>query len=525
MANNSGNITSVYLFSIVALLILIIAGINYVNLATARSSARTREVGLKKVLGVTPGKLAIQFIAESIMITFVAIILAMCITEIVLPYFNSLLDTALKIDFAGNYIFNIGLIALLLVLGLTSGLYPAFLLSRFKPSEALKSSGMQNLSGTIFLRKILVIFQFIITTSLIFATGVILHQIVFMHNKDKGYNDKNVVYLHLNQQIEPEGLQDFKSALLSIPEVINVGSASNYNGVAGRQSTAVVADSLNTEIMVRYGYVDPDFFPTMEIDFIDGRNFDYEYRTDPLQSVIINQAAANSLGWNNPIGKRFVNSDYPDNDFEQHIVVGVINDYNYYSLHSPVEPALYIYDPAFIRTVNIRYKSSNTATFVSQIEKAFNEFFPGSYFDLHYLENIFALQYRMENNLMKLVQWFALFCIFISCLGLFGLTMFIVDQKRKEIGIRKVLGGTVMQINTYLSKMFLRWIIIASLISLPATWLIMQRWLENFSYSISIGWYHVAISLLLVSLIALLTIFPITARVALENPVKTISCE
>ncbi len=522
MANRTGSISNVYIFSLVALLILVIACINYINLATAHSTARSREVGLKKVMGATPGRLSVQFISESLLVTFFAVILALVFTELTLPYFNNLLGTDFRIDFAGNIIFNVGLAGLLLIPGILSGLYPAMLLSRYQPSNALKPEVAQGVTGSLFMRKILVIVQFVISSALILSTGVIFHQFNFMHSKDKGYNGENVAYLHLNQQTAPERIRDFKTALMNIPGIEGTGSASNYNGVAGRQSTAIVADSINTSIMVRFGYVDPDFFPLMEIKIAEGRNFSFEHSGDPFRSIIINEAAARALGWDNPTGKEFVNNDYTEMGFDRHTVVGVVSDYNYFSLHSPVEPALYIFDPGQIRTVSIRFSDKPDDFTVSKIKEEFGSFFPDSYFDLRFVEETTGMQYRSESNLLSLFRWFALLCIIISCLGLFGLTLFVVDQKRKEIGIRKVLGGSVFRINILLMKKFAGWITLSAIVSFPVTYLILQRWLENYSYTITIGWYHFAGSFLIVVTIAFLAISPLTTRSAMENPVNTL---
>lgn len=522
MANNTGSINNVYIFSIVAVLILAIACINYINLATARSSSRSREVGLKKVLGATPGKLSVQFISESLTITFFAIIFALVITELTLPYFNSLLGTDFRIDFAGNILFNAGLAGLFLVPGILSGIYPAMLLSRYQPSNALKPESSQGITGSLFLRKILVIAQFVISSALILSTGIIFHQVIFMNQKDKGYKSENVAYVQLNREFEPERIRDFKNALLSIPEVSGAGSASNYNGVAGRQSNITTADSLNKSLMVRFGYVDNDFFPVMKTDIVEGRNFSTDYVSDPYRSIIINEAAARALGWENPEGKEFVNNDYPGMGFERHTVIGVVKDYNYYSLHSPVEPAVYIFDPGMIRTVNIRFNDKPQEKVISQIEEEFTNFFPDSYFELRSVEETIKLQYLNEANLLRLFRWFAILCIIISCLGLFGLTLFVVDQKRKEIGIRKVLGGSIFSMNLLLMKKFSVWISFATIVSFPLTYMIVQRWLENYSYTITIGWYHFAASFLVVALIAFMAISPLTTRTAMENPVNTL---
>jgi putative ABC transport system permease protein len=523
MRSNEGSISNVYIFALVAFFILAIACINYINLATANSAKRAKEVGLRKVLGASRQKLAFQFIGESLFITFFSIIVSLGVIELLLPDYNALLNTNLNINFTHNYLFNIGLIGILLFVGMISGLYPAVYISRFQPILVLRAGDETGKPRTAWLRKILVIVQFAISTGMILATAVVMHQVNHMKKKDLGYNTENVISIPIRQTSDYDQIRGFQERLLQFPEVKSAGIASNYNGVAGRQSTITVADSLNTRLMVRYGYVDPGYFPTMEMRFIKGRNFSHEYGTDPNQTIIINRATQSALGWDDPIGKQFVNNDHPD--YETFTVIGVIEDYHFYSLHNPIEPAVYIWRPGDMRVITVRYQTHDSQALMGRIENEFKSYFPGYYFQASYVSDLLARLYKSESNTMKIFTWFSLLCIVISCLGLFGLTSFMVNQRRKEISIRKVMGGSIFQINALLLSSFMKWVLLAGIIAIPITWLAMQRWLANFAYHIQVSWPHISLSLVLVSVIASVTILVLSTRAAMQNPASAIKYE
>ncbi len=523
MRTHMGNINTVYIFSVVALLILAIACINFINLATANSAKRAKEVGLRKVMGAGRDKLAMQFIGESMLLTFFAVITALGLTELILPWYNELLGTELHVSFLNNYLFNVGLVAILLVVGVVSGFYPALYLSRFQPGNVLRSGNGSGKPKSAVLRKILVIFQFAISTAMILATAVILHQVNHMQKKDLGYNSEKVISVINRQTSDYEQIRGFRNQLLSFPEVIAAGISSGHNGVAGRQSSIVTADSVPVSLMARYGYVDPDFFPTMEIPIAEGRNFSHEYLTDPQQTMIINRAAQRALGWNDPIGKRIVNND--DDEYDYFTVIGVIEDYHYYSLHSAIEPAVYIWRPGDMPVINMRYQTTDQAQLMEKLEAEFNRFFPGYYFQAYYLNDLLGRQYRTENNTMRIFMGFSILCILISCLGLFGLTSFMVNQRRKEISIRKVLGGSLMQINFLLLQNFLKWILLAAVIAIPFTWTFMDRWLSNYPYRIQIGLPHICLTALIIIIIATATVLTLSTRAAMQNPASAIKYE
>jgi len=521
--NTRGDIRLIYLFSLVAFLILVIACINFINLSTARSAKRAMEVGIRKVLGAGPRNLISQFIGESVIIAFLSLIIAIGLVEIILPDFNTLLGTNLKVDFLGNWIFNFGLIGLLMLVGLLAGTYPALFLSRFQPVAVLKNATVSGKSSAGLLRKVLVVFQFSISVMLIFSTLVIFSQWRFMVNKDMGINYQNIISLHIHQgNLDEMQMEGLKARFISSPAITQVAMASGTNGVAGSQGPVNAIDSVNIPLMVRYGYVDQDFFPTMEIPVVQGRNFSSEFRSDQARGVMLNQAAVNALNWSDAVGRRFEN---PFNPQEQLEVVGVVHDYNYYSLHGIIEPAFYLSHPERFRTIVIRYYEQQRSEAINHAERIWNEYFPALPFEPEFANENIERQYRAESNTMKVFNYFSWLCIIISALGLYGLTAFVAEQKRKEIGIRKVHGARITDIILHLQKDFLRLVFIAFIISAPFAWLFMKNWLNNFAYRIELSWWHFAVALSAVSLIAFLTVMYHAWKAARANPVDSMKYE
>ena len=516
MIHSEGNITTVYIFILVALLILGIACINFINLATANSVKRAREVGVRKVMGASRGKLAMQFIGESVVLTFIALMLSLVLVELMIPEFNSLLGTELKVDFLRNPLFNIGLLFILVIVGLVSGLYPGMVLSRFQATEVLKASSVSGRPQVAWLRKVLVTLQFAVSAVLIASTIVVMSQTTYMQSRDRGYDAENIAFLRFPNETDYDQIETFRKHLLGFPQVKMASITSNYNGVAGTQSDIVVADSVETRLMARYGYVDPDFFPTMGIDIIRGRNFSRQSGTDVFQSIIINEATWRALGWKDPLGQRIRNTFHED--YEYFTVIGVVRDYNYFSLHQQIEPAVYFIRPGEMLTMNIRITNPDPRTFFDRLEKEYKRYFPGQVFSCRMVDEVLANQTRQEKNLMKIFLWFSVLCIVISCLGLFGLTSFMMNQRKKEISIRKVLGSSVAQVNILLMSTFMKLVGLASLIAIPVAWVVMSRWLDNYPYRITLGIHHFALALVIILAIAASTVLFYSTKAARQNP-------
>ncbi|MFO7979019.1 MAG: ABC transporter permease [Bacteroidales bacterium] len=518
-----GDIVLIYVFSLVAFLILAIACINYINLATARATKRALEVGMRKTLGASPRSVFYQFMGESLITTFFALIMAVGLVELFLPSFNTILGTNLEVDFVGNPIFNIGLLVLLLVVGLMAGAYPALFMSRFRPIHALKNQVLSSRSSAGKLRKVLVTMQFAISVMLIFSTLIFYNQWTFMRNHELGINYDHVVSLSLLQQ-EPDvqALNQLKARFLSHPGIEGVALASGSNGVGGSQGPVAVADSSDTELMVRHGYVDEDFFPMMEVEIVEGRNFSKAHGTDAAQAVIINEAGARALGWDQAVGKQFIDNRDPEKVVT---VIGVIKDYNFYSLHGKIEPALYWLAPDRNRSMVVRIHPQQQQQAFDHMQTLWQEYFNDVPFEPVFITENIEQQYAAEANAMRVITFFAVLCIIISALGLYGLTAFMAEQKKKEIAIRKVLGESVLSIVAGMQKIFLRLVVIAMIVGLPLVYLYMERWLDNFAYRISFAWWHFVLAAAVVVVIAFFTVLSHSWKAAVANPANAIKYE
>jgi putative ABC transport system permease protein len=516
-----GDIQSIYVYTAIAVLILLVACINFINLTTARSMKRAREVGIKKVSGATHLQLFFQFIFETLIITAFAILIGLVIAELAIGTFSQLLDVNLKIDFIGNPVFNIGLALILIVITLIAGFYPAMFMSRLQPVQVLRSATAAGSRGRF--RKLLVFLQFFISTALIFSILVIQKQVDFMLNKDMGYDVENVMAIPLFSEQAREKYELIKNELAKLPFVEGVATASQYNGVAGRQSSLFAADDSQLEIMARYGYVDADFFPLMGMELKAGRFFHRETGTDLYSAIIINESAAQAFGWGEPVGKQVRVSTEETEPVRT--VVGVVADYHYYSLRNKIEPAAWYMQPEDFGTIVARVQSNEPEEVSRMLEQTWNEVLPGQPYNAFYIDQRIEQIYRAEMNTRKVISYFALLCIFISSMGLFGLTSFMIAQKTREIGIRKIMGGSVRQITFMLVRDFLIMITIAGAAATPVAYIYLERWLSNYAYRISFYIHYMIPAIAIAIAIALATIIYQTIKAANSNPVDAIRYE
>ncbi len=395
--DNMGDINIVYIFSIIAVLILLIACMNFINLTTAKSTQRIKEVGIRKTLGADRKKLIAQFLSEAMIVVFIAMLISIALIEMFLPEMNRLLNTSLQVSFTSNWIFNIGLLGILILVSLLAGTYPAFYLSAFQPTDVLKNVANDGRSSAGLLRKALVILQFAVAVFLIFCVHIISQQINFIKKTDLGIDYENVLSLPMYENnVSESKIINLKNELKQNPGIISVTAASNYNGVSGSQGPVTVADTNDTELMVRYGYVDESFFPNMNVSFIEGRNFSREYGTDQNHAVILNKSAVKALNWDDPIGKRFINN-YNDT-IDYFTVIGVIDDYNYYSLRESVEPAFYIWRPEEFGNILVRINSNDANQAINFIEEKWSSFFPQSPFIHQFVTERIRNVYERETN-------------------------------------------------------------------------------------------------------------------------------
>lgn len=517
-----GSLSMVYVFSIIAALIILLACVNFVNLSVAQSVKRSREVGMRKVMGADSFNLMSQFLGESFIITLISVIGALLLAGLLLPNFNDILEANFSLNLIDNWIFTLGLLLVLLIVSLVAGVYPAFYLSRLNPIAVLKSGMEAKGSSSEWLTKILVVFQFIISIGMIFSIAVIYEQFNYALNKDIGINYTNVLSVKLYGKNDAVNVAYLKNEFLLNPNVRDVSFVSDINGVAGTQSSVQVDDSSETRISVRFGFVDYNFFGMMEVPVIAGRNFNRTYAFDDSTSVILNRAAVDFLGWENPIGKQF----RPISDTVTKMnVIGVIEDYNYYSIHSKIEPAMYMINPERSEVLAVKINAINQKETIGFLEEIWNAHFPGIPFSFEMAESRLRAEYKNEESTFKIFTFFTLLSLVISCLGLYGLTALIIERKYREIGIRKVFGGSPSQIIQLLTFNFIKLILIAGMVATPLAWYLMDQALANFAYHISISWVFAVLSVVMALLVAMATIIYHAFRAAASNPVDTLRYE
>ncbi len=517
-----GNIQMVVAFSIIAALIILLACVNFVNLSIAQSVKRSREVGMRKVMGADRFNLMNQFLGESFILTLLSMVVALLLAHYLLPFFNDVLGASFSLDLPGNQTFTLGLVVVLVLVSLVAGIYPAFYLSRLDPIAVLKSGVDSKGSSSGLLTKALVIFQFVISIGMIFSISVIYDQFNYALNKDLGINYTDVVTVSLYGKNEEAHVDYLKNEFQKNANILGVSFVSEVNGVAGSQSSIHVDDSAETAISVRLGYVDYNFFELMDIPVIAGRNFSEEYAMDDSVSIILNRAAVDFLGWDDPIGKQF----QPFLDTITHMkVIGVIEDYHYYSIHSKIEPAVYMVSPERSHKLVVRVHATNQKETIAYMEKIWDEHFPSLPFSHQFATERLRREYKSEESTFKIFSFFTLLSLVISCLGLYGLTALIVERKNREIGIRKVFGGSAYQIIRLLTSNFVKLILIAGVVATPLAWYLMNLALESFAYHISITWVYFLEAIVIAVVVALLTIIYHALRAASANPVETLRYE
>jgi putative ABC transport system permease protein len=527
--SENSDMRRIWLFSAIALLVLVIAVINYINLATARSSVRVREIGVRKVVGAGKGQLLGLFLSESVFFALLAAALAVLLMSLLMPAFNILSGKDLSIGRFGIVPTFIVLGIFTLLTGLAGGIYPAFFLSGFKMIPALK--GQQgDQASTILFRKSLVTFQFVITLFLIAGSSILYLQLHFMQNKDLGFNKDQILTFHLNNPAVREHIEDLKTQLLQDPSIEAVSGSSivignnsiGSNGFRFEENGQISP----TSRMAQDFFVDADYLPTMQIQLVQGRNFSAAMPTDKYGALLVNETLVKTLGWKDPIGKR-VQIEIGNGETGEAKVIGVVKDFNIYSLQHKIEPLLLAMPPVFREEDNVyvRVGRSKVSQALSHIKTVFRRFDAATPFEYRFLDENFSRQYAAEERQGRLLLIFTVLAILIACMGLFGLVTFSVGQRTKEIGVRKVLGASVTGIVLLVSKELIKPVLIGILISTPLTWYAMHRWLEGFAYHVHISiWIFLAAGLLAV-IIAMITVGWKAMRAAQDNPVKSLRTE
>lgn len=527
----NGDIKYIYIFSIIAVLVLVIAVINYVNLSTARSSVRVKEIGVRKVVGSGKKHLVAMFLAESLVLTLVAAAMAAAITYAVLPYFNQFTGKSLSVwQFGVLNTFTI-LVLFSLLTGILSGIYPAFFLANFKAIPALKGE-MGRQGSSIFFRKALVTFQFVVTVVLIAGSAIIYQQLHFAINKDLGLNKKQVLSFHVGKNVRPQ-LPAVKQALLQNPLIEGVSAASNpignndigSNGFYFEQESnreGVQGEISKSSLMAQSFMVDEDYLPTLQIKLAEGRNFSPKMPADTFGSVMVNETVVKQMGWKNAIGKKM---QYGNG--KQATVVGVVKDFNIFSIQHKIEPLVMRMPPVAREEDNlyIRVSKNNIPAALQYLKDTYKKFDAENAIEYTFLDENFAKQYRAEQKQGSIILVFTILAISIACLGLLGLVTFAASQRTKEIGVRKVLGASITSIVVLLSKDFIKLVAIAFVIAVPVAWYAMGSWLQTFAYRINIGWGVFAMAGGLAIIIALITVGYQAIKSATANPVRAIKTE
>ncbi|HVU98132.1 MAG TPA: ABC transporter permease [Puia sp.] len=519
----NGDIRYIYLFAAVALLVLGIAVINYINLATARASIRMKEIGVRKVIGGSRGQLVTLFLTESIFFALLSAAIAAILAYLALPAFDQLSGKALVLFQFGMWRTMGILAAAAMLIGLLGGLYPALFLSGFHTIPALKGE-VGDVSTTVLFRKSLVTFQFVITIFLIAGSAMIYLQLRFMQGRDLGFNKNQVLTFHLPNPEVRKHIDDLKTQLLRDPSIEAVAAAGNpigNNDIGDRAMWWEENGALQSEAMkVKMYYVDADYLPTLQIGLAAGRNFSAATPTDVLGSVLVNETLVKKMGWKDAIGKRAKLGTDDSGRVLMASVIGVVKDFNIYSLQHTIEPLVLRMPPVWKEEDNlcVRLQKGHIPQGLKHIAEVYGRMDPATTLDFHFLDDNFSRQYAAERKQGSILLVFTVLAIFIACLGLLGLVTFSVGQRTKEIGIRKVLGASVGGIVLLVSKDLIKPVALAIVISTPLAWWAMHKWLEGFAYRVNIGiWIFIAAGLLAAA-IAMLTVGLRAMRAAKMNP-------
>ncbi|MCL6274181.1 ABC transporter permease [Muricauda sp. 2012CJ35-5] len=522
----NNNIQSIYILSFIAVFLLVLACVNFMNLSTAHSLKRAKEVGVRKTLGSNKIDLIRQFLVESGLVSFGALLLAIFLAILALPFFNDLADKDISMPYS-NPLFWIILLAAGLVLGLFSGSYPAFFMSKFIPVKVLKGSNSNSLGGSK-VRNGLVIFQFAISVFLIIGTLVVYQQLKYIQNKDLGFSKDQVLIVNdvytLGDKSGP-----FKEEVKKLSYVENATISSFLPTPSARgDSTFAPEDGLTDQeraISMQVWRVDHDYVGTMDFELIAGRGFDRRFLNDST-SIIVNESAIATMGLSpeEVIGKRYT-PDFGEEDPEMLTVIGVVKDFHFSPFRNDIEALCMRLGDLYAESMAVKLHTSEFQVAIADVENIWSQMAPGQPFDYYFMEDSFNDTYRSEQRLGSIFFIFTTLSILIACLGLFGLAAFNAEKRTKEIGVRKVLGATVGQITFRLSADFLKLVGIAILISLPIGWYAMNKWLEDFSYRIEVKWWVLVLAAIVAVVISLLTVSYQSIKAAIVNPVKSLRTE
>ncbi len=521
----NSSIQYVYIFSAVAIFILLLACVNFMNLSTARSANRAKEVGIRKVLGTEKKSLISQFLTESTLMVFIGLLLAVALVWMFVGYFNNISGKSLSIATLFQPGYLLFLVLLPIVVGAMAGVYPAFFLSSFRPIVVLKGKINKGFSRNYF-RSSLVVFQFFTSIVLIIGTIVVFRQLNYIQNKKIGFNKDQVIVINGTGALG-NNADAFKNEVGKMSGVRTASFAgylpvSNSSRSDNTFSTEAVMNEKNGFNMQVWN-IDYDYIPTMGMEMLKGRNFSPDFSGDST-GLIINEATAKVIGYNDPIGKKLYSSDGNAGNNTVYTIIGVVKNFNFESLRQNIGPLCFRLGYNKWATA-FKVSATDIQALIKNIESKWKVMAPGMPFSYQFLDEAFDSMYRAEQRVGKVALSFAVLAILIACLGLFGLATYMAEQRTKEIGVRKVLGATVGNITTLLSKDFIKLVLIAAVLAFPVAWWAMNKWLQDFAFRIDIGWWIFVVAAVIALLIALLTVSSQAVKAALSNPVKSLRTE
>ena len=520
----NSDVTYIYVYSAVALFVLLIACFNFMNLSTAHASRRAKEVGIRKVLGAYRLLLIRQFLGESILISFIALMVALGGVHLLLPWFNAFVDKGLALNYAGNWPGLLALASIAVIVGMAAGVYPAFFLSAFQPASVLKGETARGRAGLKF-RSILVVTQFAISISLIVSMGIVYDQLEFMRKKNLGFDKEMIVYLPANSRIR-EQFAVLRDQLLSQPGITDVTISSRVPSgrlLDSQGGTAEVGGDMR-QITSRIAdiHVDHNFMKTYRVPFAAGRDFDINLASDSTEAFILNEVSIAAIGWSSAeesIGKRF---QYGGRTGK---IIGVVRDFHFESLHQKIAPIVFLINPGRFNAVSVRIAAGHAENVLDILKDRWQLLRPSYPFIPQFVDEQFNRQYESEERLGLVFGIFSGLAVVIACLGLLGLASFVAERRTKEIGVRKVLGASIANIVFQLTKQFTLLVLVANLVAWPLAYFVMTSWLDGFAYRTNIGLFTFLFAGVLAILVAFLTISYQAIRAAMANPVKSLRYE
>jgi putative ABC transport system permease protein len=529
-----GNGTYVKALTIIAIFVLLIACFNFINLATARSFRRAKEIGVRKVVGAERKQLIFQFIGETILLSILAVFLATVATIFIIPVLNQFTGKSIEFNPVSNPALGGLLMIAGIVVGIFAGIYPALVLSGFQPIKVLKNMKLTG-SGTPWLRQALVVIQFSLSALLIVSAIIVYRQTVYLSNKDLGFNKEQILFFQLRDSLgsNQKTLETFKTELKRSPNIVSVTSGYGLPGdqYAGDGITIPTKDG-EKEYSANVFVGDYDYVKTLGLRIIAGRDFSRDMSTDEREAFIINETAVKELGYGTPekaIGQPMSWNEWVPadtlNPVKKGKVIGVVRDYHYKSLHEKLAASVIQLYPQVAVKVAVKLKTADVKNTIAYINNVWNQFVPAYPLEYKFMDESYGAMYKNEEKLASLLWIFTLMAIFVGCMGLFGLAAFSAEQRTKEIGIRKVLGANVFNIMGLLSKRFVILVLVASLIAFPVAWWAMNKWLQDFPYRIAISWWMFAIAAVAALVIALITVSFQSIKAAIANPVKSLRTE